>query len=149
MSKMSLSTEQTRRGTVKPPDGQDLVKRAATWAKALWQKTHREMGETREAAMYRTAAKYGVEPGTLWSLRYRPPKDILVSVYFKLQAAYDSECEKQEARLAHQIDITRQLRPTPARQSLIDEAEALLGSNYSGPDRRLKRADAAPAERAD
>lgn len=109
------------------PDANQLVDDAARWSKALWSKTHAGMGDTQEAAMFRAAERYGVEPGTFWALRYRKPKDILASIYFKLKAAYEAEYERQEAMLAHQLEITKALPITPARQRLIDEAEAVLG----------------------
>jgi hypothetical protein len=109
------------------PDANQLVDDAARWSKALWSKTHAGMGDTQEAAMFRAAERYGVEPGTFWALRYRKPKDILASIYFKLKAAYEAECKRQEAMLAHQLEITKALPITPARQRLIDEAEAVLG----------------------
>lgn len=109
------------------PDASKLVEDAARWSSALWSKTHSGMGDTQEAAMYRAAEQYGVEPGTLWALRYRKPKDILASIYFKLKAAYEAECERQEAKLAHQLEITKALEPTSARLRLIAETEALLG----------------------
>lgn len=108
-------------------DATHLVDDAARWSGALWNKTHAGMGDTQEAAMYRAAERYGVEPGTLWALRYRKPKDILASVYFKLKAAYEHECERQEARLRHELELVKALPSTTAREGLVREAEAALG----------------------
>lgn len=119
------------------PAAERLVDDAARWSTALWSKTHDGMGDTQEAAMYRAAERYGVEPGTFWALRYRKPKDILASIYFKLKAAYEAECERQEAMLAHQLEITKALPRTEARQRLIDEAEARLGRPQGPPGEGL------------
>lgn len=108
-------------------DATSLVDDAVRWSGALWNKTHSGMGDTQEAAMYRAAERYGVEPGTFWALRYRKPKDILASVYFKLKAAYENECERQEARLRHELELVKALPSTTARESLIAEAETALG----------------------
>ena len=108
-------------------DGEAVVDEAAHWAEALLQRTYRGPGDTIEAASYRAEQKYGVPAQTFWSLRYRKPKDILASIYRTLQAAYETECGRQEARLRHELEITKQLPATPARLRLIAETEAVLG----------------------
>lgn len=110
-----------------PTDADSVVEDAAKCAAALWQKTHAGMGDTQEAAMYRAAAKYGVEPGTFWALRYRRPKAILAHIYLRLKAAYEAECGRQEARLRHELELTKALPATPARLALVAETEAFLG----------------------
>lgn len=110
------------------PDADSVVEDAARCAAALWQHTHAGMGDTQEAAMYRAAQKYGVEPGTFWALRYRHPKAILAHIYLRLKAAYDAECGRQEAKLRYELEATKALAATPARLALIAETEALLGS---------------------
>jgi hypothetical protein len=108
-------------------DANAVVDDAAKWSGALWNKTYLGMGDTQEAAMYRAAQKYGVEPGTFWSLRYRRPKDILASVYFKLKAAYEQECERQEARLRHELELTKQvLGDEAASDRLVVQTEEFL-----------------------
>lgn len=119
------------------PDADKLVDQAATWSTKLWEKAHAGMGDTQEAAMYRAAEKYRVDPGTFWALRYRRPKDILASIYFRLKAAYDAECGRQEAKLRHELEVTKQLPATPARLALIAETEALLGLGGEQADRPL------------
>lgn len=109
-------------------DATTIVDDAAKWSTELWNKTYLGMGDTQEAAMYRAAQRYGIEPGTFWSLRYRKPKDILASVYFKLKAAYEHECQRQEARLRHELELVRALPSTATREALIREAEAALGT---------------------
>lgn len=103
------------------------VEDAAKWSGALWNKTYLGMGDTQEAAMHRTAATYGVDPGTLWALRYRKPKGILAHVYARLKAAYFAECGRQEAKLRHELEMVRALPRTPDREALIAETESALG----------------------
>lgn len=103
------------------------VGRARGWANRLISANHRGPGDTVDAAIHRASVKHGLDPKVLWRLRYRTPKDMLASVYLKIQAAYEAECERQEARLAHELEITKRLPATAARLALIAETEALLG----------------------
>jgi len=103
------------------------VDEAAAWADRLIGREFRGPGDTIDAARYRTARKHGVPESSLWALRYRRPKDIAGSVYRALQRAYEAECERQEARLRHELEITKTLQATQARSSLVAETEAVLG----------------------
>jgi len=112
----------------KVSDASAVVDDAARWSGALWNKEYVGIGDTQEAAMYRASARHGIEPNVFWALRYRRPKDVLASVYFKLKAAYENECERQEARLRHELEMVKALERTPGRQALVDAAEAALGT---------------------
>lgn len=101
---------------------------AARWADLLVRREHRGPGDTIDAARLRAARKHHVPERTLWALRYRRPKDLMASVYLRIKAAYEAECERQEARLRHELEITKALPSTEARLRLIRETEALLGS---------------------
>lgn len=103
------------------------VDEAATWADLLERREFRGPGDTLEAARLRAARKHKVPERAFWSLRYRKPKDIAGSIYRSLQRAVAAEVERQEAKLAHQLEITKALPPTAARIALIAETEALLG----------------------
>lgn len=113
-------------------DADHLVSEARDWSAALLAKVHQGPGDTVEAAMYRAEQKYGVPAQAFWMLRYRRPRNLLVTVYLGLKAAYEAECGRQEARLRHELEITKTLPPTPARLALIAEAEAALGERESG-----------------
>ena len=77
--------------------------------------------------MHRASNKYRIDHQTLWRLRYRKPKDMLVKAYVRLKAAYEAEIERQEAKLAHELEITKTLRGTHASPSPAEvEAEAVL-----------------------
>ena len=103
------------------------VEQARGWANKLIAAHHRGPGDTVEAAIHRAAVKHGLDPKSLWRLRYRTPKDMLLSTWTRIKTAYEAECERQEARLRHELEITKALPPTEARRRLIAETEALLG----------------------
>jgi hypothetical protein len=104
-----------------------VVDEAATWADLLVRREHRGPGDTIDAARARTARKHRVPEQALWALRYRKPKRIWADLYKRLEMAVAAEIQSQEARLAHELAITKSLPPTAARLALIAETEALLG----------------------
>lgn len=101
---------------------------AAHWADSLIRKYHRGPGDTLDAAMHRVSVKHGIEHQTLWRLRYRRPKDLLASIYLKIRTAYETECDRQEAKLRHELEITKALPRSPAGDRLIAQTEAFLAS---------------------
>jgi len=117
------------------------VDRAAGWADALIRREHRGPGDTVEAARGRVARKYRLPENLLWALRYRKPKRIWADLYLSLEAAVAAQIESQEARLAHEIELTKAITSSKASRALVHEAEALLGS-ASGETART------PSERA-
>jgi LPS sulfotransferase NodH len=104
------------------------VEQARGWANKLIAAHHRGPGDTVDAAIHRAAVKHGLDPKSLWRLRYRTPKDMLLSTWARIKEAYEAECERQEARLRHELEITKALPATEARLRLIRETEAVLGS---------------------
>ena len=102
------------------------VDEAATWADLLVRREHRGPGDTLDAARNRAARKHQLPERALWSLRYRPPKDLAASVYRTLQRAYEAEVRRQEAKLRHELEITKAYPRTPALDAVIRETEALL-----------------------
>lgn len=120
------------------------VEQARGWANKLIAAHHRGPGDTVEAAIHRAAVKHGLDPKALWRLRYRTPKDMLVSTWSRIKSAYEAECERQEEKLRHELEITKRLPPTADRLALIAETEALLGSASSEAERAS--AQRAPAE---
>lgn len=102
-----------------------LVADAREWANKLTVRESRGPGDT-ENAMRRLSARYGLDYGALWALRYRPPKRIFADVYFALAAAYQAECERQQRLLAHDIAKTKAI--AGARNSAVVAAEAVVGA---------------------
>ncbi|MBN9332967.1 hypothetical protein [Devosia sp.] len=105
-----------------------VVDEAQQWAGMLERREHRGPGDTLEAARSRVARKHKLPEQLLWTLRYRKPKRIWADLYKRLELAVAAEIQSQEARLAHELEITKALAPTPSRLALVHEAEALLGA---------------------
>lgn len=83
----------------------NTVASAQKWASDLVQRESRGPGDM-ENAMRRLESRYGIPWRTFWSLRYRPPTDLFVSVYQRLEAAYQAERHRQMRLLQHEIEIT-------------------------------------------
>lgn len=104
-----------------------LVEDARRWANEMVLRESRGPGDM-DNAMRRVAGRYGLDPGTLWGLRYRPPKRIFADIYFRLQAAYQAERERQLRLLQHDIAITKakagsDCHSVRAAQAVVDAAD--------------------------
>jgi hypothetical protein len=102
------------------------VVEARRWADALLEREHRGPGDTIDAAMWRAQQKWGIDHSTFWSLRYRPPREMFVSVYMRLRHAYEFECVRQEARLQHELMLAKAAGLNAATSPAVRETEALL-----------------------
>jgi hypothetical protein len=93
---------------------------AERWSKDLTRMRARGPGDT-ENAMRSIERDYGVDYWILWRLRYRKSalRDIGVTAYMLLKAAYQAECERQMRRLKHEIALTN--------PDYVAAAKALLG----------------------
>lgn len=100
------------------------VDQAAEWANSLTRVETRGPSD-QPNAWRRLESRYGIPAHTFWSLRYRRPRDIAVSIYMRLQAAYQAECERQTKRLLHEIEITKKV--AGASHAAVVAAEALVG----------------------
>lgn len=106
---------------------------AQRWAAGLIDSEFRGPGDTIDAAMFRAEQKWGIERSTFWSLRYRPPRELFVSVYMRLRQAYETECARQEARLQHELMLTKAALGDAATTSrTVAETEAFLASAKGG-----------------
>lgn len=99
---------------------------AERWSKDLTRMRARGPGDV-DNAMRSIEREYGVDYWTLWKLRYRRSaiKDISVSIYMRLQSAYQAECEKQMRKLKHEIEITEAI--AGADSDAVRAAKALVG----------------------
>lgn len=109
------------------------VDQAASWARELTQREARGPGDLNNA-WQRLEARYGVPASTFWSLRYRKPKDILASIYFRLRGAYEAECERQMRKLRHELEVTKAI--AGADHAAVRAAEALVGKKNQQVARR-------------
>lgn len=83
-------------------------------------------------AMRRLETKRGVPYTVLWAFRYRPPKDILVSIYLKIECAFNEVCEEERKRLEHSIQISRLSARPGAPDSLAIRAGLALAGKKGG-----------------
>jgi hypothetical protein len=81
-----------------------FVEEAADKAKWLVQRETRGPGDL-DNAMRRLEARYGIPFATFYNLRYRKPKEIFVSAYIAVLAAYEAERERQQRLLEHERTI--------------------------------------------
>lgn len=102
------------------------VVQAAEWARALTRNETRGPGDQNNA-WRRLEARYGISANAFWALRYRQPKEIATSLFVRLQAAYQAECERQARRLQHEIEITKAI--TGPDHAAVVAAEALVSED--------------------
>ena len=60
-----------------------------------------------ENAMRRLGNRYGLPWRTFWTIKYRKPRDLLCGVMARLREARAAECQKQIARMAHELELAR------------------------------------------
>jgi len=118
-----------------------VVDEAAGWADMLVRREHRGPGDTLDAARMRAARKHRLPERVLWALRYRKPKRIWADIYKRLEMAVAAEVKSQEARLAHEIELTRALGLSTAGGALVDEAAALLGEAAAATEAQARELD--------
>lgn len=112
--------------TIKPAD---LVDEAAFWAAKLTEKAEAQTGKT-ETALKTVARQTGVSANTLWMLRYRKPKDMAVSIYMKLKAAFEAAEKRQYERSNHEATIARSLGE--ANSNVLSRTSQLYVDFYEG-----------------
>lgn len=81
------------------------VELATHWVNLMVQREARCPGDTVNA-MRRLSNRHSVPYSLLWSLKYRPPKDLYVSVFEKLEAAYAKQLQKQQSLLDQERKLT-------------------------------------------
>ena len=91
-----------------------LVRDARKWADAIVMREYQGPGQM-DRAIDRASQKSGVDRSIFWGLRYRPPKDILASVYFQLKAAYEAEVERQTRLYEHERALTNAVNSSVVR----------------------------------
>jgi len=101
------------------------IDQAASWADFIVGRENRGPGDL-ENAMERAARKHDVPMSVLWALRYRRPRNLFVSIYFRLHEAYQAELDRQMRQLTHEIEFTKALTGPDCRA--VCAAEALVGT---------------------
>jgi hypothetical protein len=110
-----------------------FVQDAQGWADFLIKREFKGPGDTLDAAMARCERKYRVSRSVLWGLRYRPPKDLLVSVYMRLRGAYEAELAKLDRRLAEEIRTAELIGTDATNSKAYRAALAALGQSEARP----------------
>lgn len=103
------------------------VDEARAWAEFLTRAEARGPGDYGNA-MERVERRYRLPSRLLWTLRYRPPKDMFVKIHRSLKAAYEAERQRQMRLLSHDNSITR--LTTGPDHPAVRAAEALLGAHH-------------------
>ena len=82
-----------------------FVDTARGWAREL--EDREASASDRKTLRARLERRLGLPAGTLYSLRYRPPKAISAHVYEAIRVGIIAAHEAERARLAHEIDLAR------------------------------------------
>lgn len=90
-------------------------------------------------AMRRLATRYGLTFNTFWSLTYRPPNDLMCSVYEKIRAAYENELRRAVSVLDHERKLAEE--KTRIGEALVSVADLLAGEEVKTVARRGARND--------
>jgi len=128
MSKKTLPQgKEMSDATAYETDPDKLVAEATGWATALWRRAREVTGDKNDRAMHTAARWAQVPPNTIWKLRYRPPRELGVSVYNRLKLAHEKHVASVEGKVAENLASLRALPATPARRRLVAEMEEFLG----------------------
>lgn len=100
------------------------VETAQKWVREMINRESRGPGD-RVNAMRRISERNSISYNLLWSLLYRPPNDLLVSVYERLGAVYELELR----RAVTALDQERKLYEARSRvsQNLVSIADFVAG----------------------
>lgn len=82
----------------------------------------RGAGDT-ENAMRRLGNRHGIPWRVFWTLKYRVPKDLFVSVFEDIKAAHKTEAQRQLQKVQHELQIA-EINGVYVRD-LADQVEAL------------------------
>ncbi len=104
----------------------------------------RRPGDTANA-MRRVADRWDIPHGTLWALRYRPPKRVWAHILRTLQAAHAAERERQLRKLAHEHEITARIAGA-AHPAVAAASAALRQVDAADPSPRRGGLADGPAE---
>jgi hypothetical protein len=139
---MAMEDLQVRKNLLRGETMSDAayVDQAADWAQRLTHTEARGPGDM-ENAWRRLEARYGVPWRVFWSLRYRRPPEIATSIYMRLLAAYQAECERQLGRLEHEIKITSAI--VGARHPVVASAQAVVDAAAAGSEEQASDVEGA------
>lgn len=99
------------------------IDQAAGWARELTHAESRGPGDIVNA-WDRLARRHNIPARAFWALRYRRPKEMGVSLWFRFKQAHEAECERQLRKLRHEIETTKAI--TGPDDAVVAQIEALV-----------------------
>lgn len=99
------------------------VEAASDYASRLLEFEQR--GSDTESALSRLEKRYGFSPNQIIHLRSGRAKSCDVGLFARLRDAYLDLCERQVAKLQHEIAITKATRSDDTLEDLVAEADRL------------------------
>lgn len=102
----------------------ELVETAGIYVRRMIEREARGWGDQAQAQT-RLEMRYGIPFWTLERLRTRRAKTVEAGVFARIRAAYLDLCERQVAKLQHEIAIERAMTGDDSLSDLEHEAEAL------------------------
>ncbi len=108
-----------------------FVEDAASWARSLTKTEVRGPGDM-EGAWRRLENRHDIPWRLFWALRYRRPKRIAASLYFRLMDAWNAEQERQLRRLKHELEITK--ATAGPDHPAVGAVQALVGEDDDAED---------------
>ncbi len=100
------------------------VEAASDYASRLLDLEQRGSSDT-EGALHRIEQRYGLSPNQIMHLRSRRAKSCDVSLFARLRGAYLDLCERQVAKLQHEIAITKATGDDDTIEDFAAQAAAL------------------------
>lgn len=98
------------------------VELAAAWVNTMLRLESRGAGDSINA-MRRLSVKHGIPYSLLFALKYKPPKDLYVSAFEKLENAYEKQLRGAVSALDHERKLTEAKTGIGAR--IVAAANAL------------------------
>ena len=81
------------------------VEVAQEWVKFMIQHESKGAGDTINA-MRRLSQRHKIPYSTMWSLKYKPPADLFVTIFEKLKDAYENEIARAEKSIEHERKLS-------------------------------------------
>lgn len=101
------------------------VETASAYVKRMVERETRGWGD-QENALSRLEARYGLPFWSLDHLRTGRAKSVEAGLFARIRAAYLDLCERQVAKLQHEIAIEKAIHDDDSMEDLACEAETLL-----------------------
>ena len=101
------------------------VETASAYVKRMVERETKGWGD-QENALTRLEARYGLPFWSLDHLRTGRAKSVEAGLFQRIRAAYLDLCERQVAKLQHEIAIEKAIQGDDSMEDLAREAETLL-----------------------